>query len=302
MKKYDAYLFGMVLATNSFLLSSSYPEPDTYGEIKTRYRLPGGETGSCATVLNSLGCSVIMDGNHIGREVYPLINRFYSDKNVDISPLFFDGNYDGLEDYVIIDKNTRTPFGMFGSYYSDPVKRWNMPERKDIISASVAGIDPFFGEASETAARICNEDNVPYVTIDCDADGILAEYASVIAVSTEYLNNNNLADVPTEKLIEKYFDNTDALVIFTRGSKDIVYGRKSSGIKTLSPYKVNVVSTLGAGDTFKAGCVYALLKGMSDDDTVRFASALAAVACTRFPLPLYPPQLDETIRLINEQK
>ncbi len=29
--------------------------------------------------------------------------------------------------------------------------------------------------------------------------------------------------------------------------------------------------------------VYGILKGMRDDETVRFAAACAAVACTRFP-------------------
>ena len=49
--KYDFYLYGMILRTNSFLLDGDYPEPDTYGEIAQRYTLPGGETGPAATVL-----------------------------------------------------------------------------------------------------------------------------------------------------------------------------------------------------------------------------------------------------------
>ena len=50
--KYDFYLYGMILRTNSFLLDGDYPEPDTYGEIAQRYTLPGGETGTAATVLH----------------------------------------------------------------------------------------------------------------------------------------------------------------------------------------------------------------------------------------------------------
>ena len=29
-----AYLYGMILMTNSFLMENDYPEADTYGEIK----------------------------------------------------------------------------------------------------------------------------------------------------------------------------------------------------------------------------------------------------------------------------
>ena len=43
---YDAYLYGMILRTNSFLLKGDYPKADTYGEILEKYSLPGGETGT----------------------------------------------------------------------------------------------------------------------------------------------------------------------------------------------------------------------------------------------------------------
>ena len=59
---------------------------------------------------------------------------------------------------------------------------------------------------------------------------------------------------------------------------------------------------LGAGDTFKAGCVYGLLHGMSDEELVRFASACSAVAISRFPLPLHPPKLEEAEALIRAGK
>src|SRR5690554_5367401 len=113
MKKTDVYLYGMILITNSFLLRDRYPEPDTYGEISEKHTLPGGETGTCATVLSSLGCSVKMDGTYMGTKTYPQIIDFYSDKSVDTSSLYLDSDFQGLEDYVIIDKDTRTPLGTF---------------------------------------------------------------------------------------------------------------------------------------------------------------------------------------------
>ena len=67
----------------------------------------------------------------------------------------------------------------------------------------------------------------------------------------------------------------------------------------MKPFPVAVRSTLGAGDTFKAGCVYGLLRGMDDGELVRFASACAAVAISRFPLPLHPPTLNEVNALIG---
>ena len=51
----DVYLFGQVLGTHSFLLKDGFLQPDEYAEIQAQYFLPGGETGTAATVLDSLG-------------------------------------------------------------------------------------------------------------------------------------------------------------------------------------------------------------------------------------------------------
>lgn len=296
MEKYDVYLFGMILRTNSFLLQDPYPAPDTYGEIKEKYSLTGGETGTCATVLANLGCHVKMDGNHMGRNTYPIVSSFYQERGVDITSLYYDDQYDGLEDYVLIDQYTRTPFGMFQHYYRDPIKRWNTPKAEDIQSATVVGLDPFFGEESIKAARLCHESGKPFVTIDCAYDSVMHQLSSVNVVSNEFMGTA-YKEEKREILFEKYTSHTDGLVIFTLGAKEIMYGRKGQAPHFFKPYQVEVVSTLGAGDTFKAGCVYGLLKQMEDDELVSFASACAGVACTRFPLPLNPPSLEEINKL-----
>jgi sugar/nucleoside kinase (ribokinase family) len=56
---------------------------------------------------------------------------------------------------------------------------------------------------------------------------------------------------------------------------------------------VSVKSTLGAGDAFRAGVVFALLRGLDDDRVVRFAAGLAALVCTRLPIADNLPTLAE---------
>ena len=48
--------------------------------------------------------------------------------------------------------------------------------------------------------------------------------------------------------------------------------------------------------------VYGVLHCMTDEELVRFASACSAVAISRFPLPLYPPRLEEVRQLIGNQE
>jgi sugar/nucleoside kinase (ribokinase family) len=135
------------------------------------------------------------------------------------------------------------------------------------------------------------------VTIDSPHDSPLHRRAAVNVVSREY-TSERYADMAPEEVISLMRDNTDGLTILTQGGGDMLYGRKDGEIHRMKPFDVEVRSTLGAGDTFKAGCVYALLHGLADAKLVRFASACSAVAISRFPLPLNPPTLAEVQALL----
>ena len=298
---HDAYLFGQILGTHSFLLKGEFLQPDEYSEIAAKYFLPGGETGTAATVLASLGVNVKMDGTHIGTAVAPMLKEFYREKTVDLSSVYFDPDYEGLMDYVVVAGLVRSPMGFFQSLYEQGIKRWNAPKEEDIIACKVAAIDPFFGEESLKTAELCVKHGKPYVTIDCEHDSWLHQHAAVNVVSKECLGNR-YADMPVDEVFRLMQENTEGLTIITRGGKEMLYGRKGEDIHAMMPFDVPVRSTLGAGDTYKAGCVYGLLKGMTDEELVRFASACSCTAITRFPLPLNPPVLDEVENLIHTAK
>ena len=296
---YEIYMHGQILGTHSFLLKGEFLQPDEYSEIKAKYFLPGGETGTAATVLSSLGATVKIDGTHIGTEVAPLLREFYKNKTVDLSSLYFDSDYEGLMDYVVIAGLVRSPMGVFQSLYEEGAKkRWNMPKEEDIKNCKVAAIDPYFMEETQAAAELCIKHNKPFVTIDCHHDSFLHKHCAVNVVSKECTGSEQYKDKSIEEIYKLLTDNTDGLVIITRGEKEMIYGRKGQSMKKMLPFSVEIKSTLGAGDTFKAGCVYGLLHGMSDDEIVRFASACSAIAISRFPLPLNPPTMEEVKKLL----
>ena len=294
--KADVYLFGQILGTHSFLLRGGFLQPDEYSEIDAQYFLPGGETGTACTVLASLGVNVRMAGTHIGTKVAPMLKAFYQDKSVDLSLLTYTED-EGVMDYVVIAGLVRSPMGRFQTLFSDNTRWWNIPREEDIAGCRVVAIDPFFREESDKVAEICVKLGIPYVTIDSPHDTYLHRHAAVNVVSGECLHNH-YRGVDKLTVMQQLQETAEGLVIITSGGGEMLYGRRSEAIKQMKPFDVEVRSTLGAGDTYKAGCVYALLQGMNDEELVRFASACSGIAISRFPLPLNPPTLAEVNALI----
>lgn len=298
-KKTDAYLFGQILGTHSFLLKDGFLKPDEYSEIGAQYFLPGGETGTAATVLDSLGVSVKMDGTFIGKEVAPMLKDFYAGKNVDMSSMNFNYDDPGVMDYVVIAGLVRSPMGRFQTLFAEGKRWWSIPKEEDIASAKAVAIDPFFGDETKLAAELCVKHGVPYVTIDSRHDSYLHKNAAINVVSKE-CTEGDYKGMESEDIMKLMQSESEGLTIITRGGSEMLYARNGEEIHYMKPFDVEVKSTLGAGDTFKAGCVYALLHGMSDDETVRFASACSAIAISRFPLPLNPPKLEEVNMLLGK--
>ena len=136
----QAYLFGQILGTHSFLLRDGFLKPDEYSEIKAQYFLPGGETGTAATVLCSLGVPIRMTGTQLGTEVAPMIRSFYADKPVDLSSVEFTEDDPGVMDYVVIAGLVRSPMGRFQTLFAEGNRWWSIPKEDDIRSYKAAAI------------------------------------------------------------------------------------------------------------------------------------------------------------------
>ena len=204
----------------------------------------------------------------------------------------------GVMDYVVIAGLVRSPMGRFQTLFSSGERWWSIPKEADIAGCRAAAVDPYFREESLRAAELCRMHDIPFVTIDSRHDSILHKQAAVNVVSKE-CTAAHYAGMDPEDVLKLMREETDGLTIITQGGGDMLYARKGEAVHRMKPFNVTVRSTLGAGDTFKAGCVYGLLHSMKDDELVRFASACSAVAISRFPLPLKPPKPEEVQQLIR---
>jgi sugar/nucleoside kinase (ribokinase family) len=139
---------------------------------------------------------------------------------------------------------------------------------------------------------------VEYVTIDCHWENVIAQQARAVVCSREFLERE-YPEADRMELLAQYHASCRGLIILTFGAQEIVYqGADQAQPASFKPYTVEVIDTLGAGDTFRAGVMYGVLQKKCDCEVVQFASACAAVSCTRFPSVYEPPTLEEVTRLI----
>lgn len=83
-----------------------------------------------------------------------------------------------------------------------------------------------------------------------------------------------------EKALERLLDKGVKAVVATLGKDGAVIARKNK--KTYgSPYRVNVVDTVAAGDSFNGALAVAISEGKSDEEILRFANAMGALTVSK---------------------
>ena len=87
--------------------------------------------------------------------------------------------------------------------------------------------------------------------------------------------------VKSMKQIPDYLQQYCRNVIITLGADGVVWKSENNPSRKLPAYKVNVVDTTGAGDVFHGAFTLGITRALPLEDAIRFASAAAALACTK---------------------
>jgi sugar/nucleoside kinase (ribokinase family) len=155
-------------------------------------------------------------------------------------------------------------------------------KREMIARGRVLHIDGFDTKAAIQAAEWAREAGMP-ITIDLDTayPGIDDLLPHVDCLITSQGLANELAGTMKEEdalktLHEKYGCYLVAMTQGSRGALAFVEGQFIAS----SAFRPPVIrDTTGAGDAFRAGFIYGLCKGLSIEETMRAANAVAALQC-----------------------
>lgn len=316
----EVYCFGHVSTGKVLRLRDHYPAADGYAEVVEILENHAGEATGTALVLNRLGVTVALEGNWIGDN--PECRRtleFLRGRGIDCSGLRVVPDYPGVTEVVISDGESRTVFGRYCDLLFT-TRQWDDPDPAKIAAARIACVDSSFGETALAVARQAAALGLPVATYDARHDGELAAGAAALVISGEFLRREYPAAAADEAaragLFDHYLECCSGLVVFTAGSRPVWWGRgraKPPGVPAaaragaapagrrceLESFRVTVVDSAGAGDSFRGGLVYGLLRDWPDAECVRFAAAIAALVCTRAPGCVNPPALAEVQALLS---
>ena len=152
-----------------------------------------------------------------------------------------------------------------------------------VANADAVLVDNRFPEFVSAVARAARARKIP-VVIDLDlktapGDPLLALGTHVIASAEALRGTTGENDLAAG--LAKLAAHNAGLLGVTDGANG-VYWREDDSLRHLPAFAVTAIDTLGAGDAFHGGFTLALVEGRGLVDALRFASAAAALKCTRF--------------------
>jgi sulfofructose kinase len=141
------------------------------------------------------------------------------------------------------------------------------------------------------------------VVVDVDRAMSLREgllnASSHLVFSSEPLQET--ADVTDDgQALKKIAKLTPSFLAGTRGPKGTIWLDAQGHLQETPAFPVHTVDTLGAGDVFHGAFTLAITEGQDISGALRFASAAAALKCTRFGGAFAAPQRAEVEALLSQ--
>lgn len=274
------YIVGFGVACIDYIVVAPTVEPGEHTHVRDFIVQGGGLIGTALVAAARLGAHTKILGrigdDDIGDQIVEGLNA----EGVDTSDLIRVPRGESLLSVVLVDPQTAER-----TIYCKPDR--NIECSTDLINldsvekADVILLDAHWADGARIVARRAKEVEVPIVcdispnsqTLDivamCDYPVVARKAAIAFAGTDDY----RLA-------LDRLLSLGAKAAVITCGS-DGAYYASSSTWGHVRAFEVEAVDTTGAGDVFHGAFAFGIAKGWDIKDTVRFASAVAAIKCTK---------------------
>jgi sulfofructose kinase len=260
----------------------------------------GGNSPNAAISISRLGGRALLSGPIGGALAASnaTINDQFRNEGIDTSGLVVVNDVVTPISSVLIDPSGERTIATF----RDP-KLWTvaLPPSDTLL----ADCDAILIESrcAEFGTGVCAEAHRRGIPVVIDGDRMMSmregllQVASHIIFSAEALHAT-AGESDDVAALRKLAQVTSALLGVTSGTKGVVWLDQEGDPRHMPAFPVHTVDTLGAGDAFHGAFTLAIAEGQPLEQAMRFASATAALKCTRFGGAFGSPQRVEVDALL----
>jgi sugar/nucleoside kinase (ribokinase family) len=167
-----------------------------------------------------------------------------------------------------------------------------------LATAAAVHVDAVHEEAALAAARLAKQART---LVTCDIDRATPRAGELIgtvdvAILADGVPQTMTGEPDAERALRALRAKHTSWLCVTLGDRGAML-LEGERLHHAPAFDVTPVDTTGAGDVFRAGFLYAMLRGRSPAAILRFANAAAALSCTREGAIDSVPSLTDVLRL-----
>jgi sugar/nucleoside kinase (ribokinase family) len=279
----------------------SFPQPGTATakmQVRERLRLPGGQVATAMSACATWGLRTAYLGVFGDDEHGQMIRTALTQRGVDVSsaPVRAGANRHAA---ILVDERS-----------GDRVVLWDREPAmalrpEDVLPAFVAGarlvhVDDTNVAVALRASRLAREAGA-LVTTDIEStDAAIAELMPSVSVAifASHVPQVLTGETDPARALRALRQRHEAMLCVTRGEHGSML-LDGDCLYEAPAFPVTAVDTTGAGDIFRAGMMYALLRGEQPEMLLRWGNAAAALACTRRGAMDSVPSLEQVQALVG---
>jgi ribokinase len=256
-----------------------YPDINEKEEVNNLTIQGGGPVATAMVTLSRLGASTAFIGKISDDYFGDLIKDGLTSESVNIDHIIVEKGKKSQFAFIVIEKDTGKRTVLWSRATVTPLSAYEL-NRNVISTANVLLLDGLEKEGSMVAAEYAREAGVKIVV---DAGSMREGALALVSLSDYFIASDDFArqfpcaDDPKAVAIE----------LLGLGAKTVIVTLGEKGSICVTPesffyqpaFKVKAVDTTGCGDVFHGAFIFGLLQKWDLNETIRFASATAALKC-----------------------
>ena len=260
----------------------------------------GGEVATALVALSKLGASTAYLGKVGDDPAGMMIRQELNQYGVDTRYIQIDPKATSITSMVIIDETSGKRTILAGAHDQCELESSEIP-KAPFNTIRYLHLDGSSRPAALLAAAMAQKTKVK-VVMDADVLAFDKDIDYLLKMTDILIASEGFARLYTglskpEEMIERLCVFDAEIVAITLGEKGSICFTDDRMIYTPA-FPVDVIDTTGAGDVFHGAFIYGLLKDWAVEKTAEFASAVAAMKCTRLGGRLGIPGLDEAMNFL----